>query len=96
MTRHNATKTYKVSELVRALEYQYPLGISTFSPCMKCRNKGARGGGVCPTCVEDELAELIGRPLAWEVHQSLKTYNMIKYAAIYGSDDESKDQEATS
>lgn len=87
MTKYHANKSYKVSELIRALEYQHPLGVSTFSNCMKCKVKLARGGGVCSTCIEDELSELIGKPLAWEVHQSLKNYNRIKNEAIYGKDD---------
>lgn len=96
MTKYHANKTYRVSELIRALEYQHPMGVSTFGTCINCKAKAARGGGICSTCVEDELAELIGKPLAWEVHQALKTYNMLKVAAIYGKEDESKDQEATS
>lgn len=96
MTKYHANKTYKVSELIRGLEFQHPLGVSTFGKCMKCKSHPARGGGVCSTCIEDELAELIGKPLAWEVHQALKTYNLLKVAAIYGDEDESKDQEATS
>ena len=96
MTKYHANKTYKVSELIRGLEYQHPLGVSTFGNCIKCKSHPARGGGVCSTCIEDELAELIGRPLAWEVHQALKTYNLLKHEAIYGEDREGKDQEATS
>lgn len=96
MTKYHANKTYKVSELIRGLEYQHPLGVSTLGNCIKCKSHPARGGGVCSTCIEDELAELIGKPLAWEVHQALKTYNLLKVAAIYGEDDASKNQKATS
>lgn len=91
MTKYHANKTYKVSELIRSLEYQHPLGVSTFGNCIKCKSHPARGGGVCSTCVEDELAELIGKPLAWEVHQALKTYNLLKVAAIYGDEDRESD-----
>lgn len=88
MTRH-ANKTYKAAELIRGLEYQHPMSVSTFSTCIKCKSKAARGGGVCADCIEGELADLIGKPLAWEVHQALKTYNLLKNAAIYGEGDES-------
>lgn len=84
MTKYHANKTYKVSELIRSLEYQHPLGVSTFGTCIKCKSHSARGSGVCSTCIEDELAELIGKPLAWEVHQALKVYNKLKVEAIYG------------
>lgn len=93
MTKYHANKTYKVSELIRALEYQHPLGVSTFGNCMKCKVHGARGGGVCATCVETELAEIIGKPLAWEVHQALKAYNQLKHEAIYGNDEGDVDSE---
>lgn len=89
--------SYKVAELIRGLEYQHPLGVSTFSTCIKCKANSSRGGTVCSSCIEEELAEIIGKPLAWEVHQALKTYNLLKVAAIYGREEsESKDQEATS
>lgn len=92
----SANYSYKVSELIRGLEYQHPMGVSTFGTCIKCRANASRGGCVCANCLEDELAEIIGKPLAWEVHQALKTYNLLKIAAIYGKDnDEGQDQEVT-
>lgn len=95
MTNH-PNKTYMVSELIRALERNHPLHPSTFSTC-ECKERLGRGGGKCAECLEAELAELIGKPLAWEIHQTIKTYSMLKYAALYGKeDDESKDQKATS
>lgn len=94
MTNH-PNKTYMVSELIRAMERNYPLHPSTFSTC-ECKSRMGRGGGKCADCLEIELAELIGKPLAWEIHQTIKTYTMLKNAALYGDENESKDQEAAS
>lgn len=96
MTKYHANKTYKVSEIIRALEYQYPLSESTFAICMKCKSHGGRGGLTCSKCLEDELAEVIGKSLAWEVHQALADYTRLKHWAMYGEDSESQNKKATS
>lgn len=82
----SANHSYKVSELIRSLEYQHPMGVSTFARCIKCKVNTARGGMACGKCLEDELAELIGRSLAWELHQALVDYNRLKHYALYGED----------
>lgn len=92
---HHPNHTYKVAELINAMFRNYPSWPSTFSTC-ECKVNIGRGGGKCADCLEVELAELIGKPLAWEIHQTIKTFTMLKNAALHGNDDESKDQEATS
>ena len=91
----SANHSYMVSELIRSLEYQHPIHVSTFSTCIKCKAKSSRGGTICGSCVELELAELVGRSLAWEIHQALVDYNRLKYEAIYGGRDESQNQKTT-
>ena len=93
MTKYHANKTYKVSELIRALEYQHPLGVSTFGNCIKCKSHASRGGGICSKCVEEDLAALIGRSLAWELHQAFIDYNRLKHEALYGNDEGDVDSE---
>lgn len=82
MTDH-PNKTYMISELISAMWRNYPSWPSTFSTC-ECRVNMGRGGGKCADCLETELAELIGKPLAWEIHQTIKTFTMLKNAALHG------------
>lgn len=76
-------QTNSVETLIYQLERQYPMWPSTFSTC-ECKRHRARGGGRCSECIVEELAGLIGRPLAWEVHHALKSYTQIKAFAIHG------------
>src|SRR5574337_105293 len=39
-----------------AIRYQYPTGVTTFSPCHRC-HQPARGGGPCFACLEKELMQ---------------------------------------
>jgi hypothetical protein len=44
-----------------ALHFAIPKGVTTFSQCSaKGCTKSARGGKLCPTCAEADLAALIG------------------------------------
>lgn len=65
------------------LHRQYPLWPSTFSTCDCGKNLG-RGGGRCADCIEEELAKLIGKPLAWEIHSTIKELTRLKSEAILG------------
>ena len=76
-------QTNSVETLIYQLERQYPMWPSTFSKC-ECKRHLARGAGRCGECIEEELADLIGRSLAWEVHHALKSYTQIKAFAIHG------------
>lgn len=76
-------QTNSVESLIYQLERQYPVWPSTFSTC-ECKRHSARGSGRCAECVEEELAKVIGRPLAWEVHHALKSYTQVKAFAIHG------------
>ena len=87
MSKISESRDYQISELIRELERQYPIWPSTFSTC-SCERSAARGGGRCALCVEDELSDLIGRPLTWELHQQLKDYVRVKAEAIRGNYDE--------
>ena len=78
-----ATETYELSELIRELERQHPIWPSTFSTC-ECKRHSGRGGGRCHECIEEALAEKIGKPLAWELHKSLMQYQRIKSEILYG------------
>jgi len=52
-----------------ALHYAIPKGVTTFSQCSaKGCTKGARGGRLCPTCAEANLAAIIGTKPAAEYH----------------------------
>lgn len=75
--------SYEISQLVYQLERQYPLMPSTFSTC-ECQRHMARGGGECSECIEEQLAERVGKPLAWELHHSFKQYQRLKSEVIYG------------
>lgn len=78
-------REYQISELVRDLERQYPLWPSTFSTCA-CKRGMARGGGRCATCIEEELSQIVGRSLAWELHQQLKDYMRVKAEVLHGKE----------
>lgn len=79
----SGTESYELSELVYQLERQYPLMPSTFSTC-ECKRSPARGGGLCAECIEERIAEKVGKPLAWELHHSFKQYQRLKHEVIYG------------
>jgi hypothetical protein len=76
-------ESYELSEIIYQLERQYPLMPSTFSTC-ECQRHMARGGGLCSECLEEKLAEKVGKGLAWELHHSFKQYQRIKSEVIYG------------
>jgi hypothetical protein len=62
----------KAIELAIQLVRSYPAYPTTFSSCSVCQSKPARGGMACPDCLENELAELIGDPLARQFHHHIK------------------------
>lgn len=66
-----------ISDLIR----QYPTWPSTFSTC-ECKRNMARGTGPCAQCLEEKLAGLIGKPLAWEIHQSIAQFATLKREAL--------------
>jgi hypothetical protein len=68
-------------QAVRAIELainivrSYPDYPTTLSDCQVCHSnppRAARGGMPCPYCLEDELAELVGGPLARYFHRRIK------------------------
>lgn len=75
------TKTYQIEELITAISRNYPTWPSTFSTC-ECGSGWGRGGGACADCLEKQLAKLIGKPLAWEIHQTIKQFANLKGEAI--------------
>lgn len=79
----SGTDSYEISQLVYQLERQHPLMPSTFSTC-ECKREMARGGGSCSLCIEEQLAEKVGRGMAWELHNSFKQYQRLKHEIIYG------------
>lgn len=76
------TKTYQCEELINQLIRQYPVWPSTFSAC-KCKRGMARGGGKCPDCIEEELANLIDdKLLAYRLHRAIQTVANLKSFAL--------------
>lgn len=65
-------KTRTLERLISDLWYQYPQWPSTFSGCAndECSNR-ARGGALCPVCVDNALAELVGFERAFEYATSV-------------------------
>lgn len=53
----------KLSTLFYDIKYQFPTGCTTFGPCQRC-NKSARGGRVCESCLEADLAKAVGEKAA--------------------------------
>ena len=53
-------KREQLMDLVARLRYQYPIGVgaTTVGVCSRCREEPARGGNVCPSCLEDEMTDL--------------------------------------
>lgn len=64
-------------DLISAIRYELPLWPATFGPCQRCKDKSARGGGVCLDCRTEELAELVGRELADAYSQAVRRENEI-------------------
>ncbi len=64
------TKHADIHAALYALRYQYPTGVTTFSPCIRCKQP-SRGGRTCKPCLAIELtvnwkvpAELVSRLMA--------------------------------
>lgn len=73
--------TYDVESLIVGIFRNYPAWPSTFSTC-ECGSHWGRGGSQCAACLEDELAAIIGKPLAWELHQTIKQYAKLRDEAM--------------
>lgn len=73
--------TNNVERLINSISRNYPAWPSTFSTC-ECGQHWGRGGGKCAECLEDELAAIIGKPLAWEIHQTIKQYAELRNEAM--------------
>jgi hypothetical protein len=75
------TKTQLLERLISDLWYQYPAWPSTFSGCAndECSNR-ARGGALCPTCVDNALAELVGFERAFEYATSVSVCAAARHA----------------
>lgn len=56
----------KIQMLMKQIRYNYEgaLTDATFAACVRGCKNGARGGGICPACATEDLAELIGEDLA--------------------------------
>ena len=53
-------KREQLMDLVARMRYQYPIGVgaTTMGVCIRCEEAPARGGSVCPYCLQDELTAL--------------------------------------
>lgn len=72
---------YLVETAIGDLIRQYPTWPSTFSTC-ECKRNMARGTGLCAQCLEEKLAGVIGKPLAWELHQTIAELAKLKREAL--------------
>lgn len=52
------SKTDRLYELIAAIQYQLPLGITTWSCYSQACGRPARGGRKCIECLRSELQEL--------------------------------------
>lgn len=75
------SRAYEVEQLIVSISRNYPSWPSTFSTC-ECKRAWGRGGGKCAECLEEELAGIIGKPLAWEIHQTIKQFANLKGEAM--------------
>lgn len=72
---------YFVETCINDLIRQYPTWPSTFSTC-ECKRHAARGSGPCAQCIEEKIAEVVGKPLAWELHQAVIQLTQFKREAL--------------
>ena len=61
-----------VYDFIYLMKRQYPVGVSTYSPCAKKCGNSSRGGAVCPACLEAEIAEEYGWNAAIRLKQAVK------------------------
>lgn len=73
--------TNQVEGLINGIYRNYPDWPSTFRKC-KCGQHLGRGGSKCAECLEGDLAAIIGKPLAWEIHQTIKQYAELRGEAM--------------
>ena len=75
------SQSYEVEQLIGCISRNYPAWPSTFSTC-ECKRSLGRGGGKCAECLEEALAGIIGKPLAWEIHQTIKQFAKLRDEAL--------------
>ena len=87
----------QLMDLVARMRYQYPIGVgaTTMGVCSRCKEEPARGGLVCPSCLQDELTALAteemdyskAKRLAEWVHASIADQSRaVNYLLDYCSD----------
>jgi len=77
MTTKQKSEEEQLNEVIYLLWRNYPRGgISTFGPCQRkaCGSSlGARGSGSCATCLEKDLAALVGETSAGAYHLCIRS-----------------------
>lgn len=70
--------------LMSVIQHNYPwhVPVVTMGTCAKKCGRPARGGGQCPRCAEEELAELVGHEQAVAFHEAVRAYQRASYAVI--------------
>ncbi len=53
-------------------------GVHTYGACIRCANKPARGGGLCPDCALAELKELVGSDIANNYAGAITTIRLLE------------------
>jgi len=70
-------------QAIRAIEIaikiieNYPVFTTTFSQCSECKSYSANGGMQCISCLEEDLAEMVGDKKAKEFHKNVKIISKI-------------------
>jgi len=68
----NNKQAIKAIEIAIQIIENYPAFSTTFSQCSECKRNSAKGGMLCTSCLEDELAEIVGCQKAKEFHDNVK------------------------
>ena len=68
----NNKQAIKAIKIALQLIENYPVLATTFSICNECGKNGTKGGMTCKSCLENELAEIVGYQKAKEFHDNVK------------------------
>jgi len=68
----NNKQAIKAIEIAIQIIENYPVFSTTFSQCSECKSNSAKGGMLCTSCLEEDLAEIVGDEKAKEFHENVK------------------------
>ena len=68
----------KLNDLLADIYYQLPIGVTTWGMCDNNCGNSARGCRVCISCLEKELADIVGSKIASDIVEKAKNIQKMR------------------